>query len=567
MRNFRAAQVMLLLAGLLSWASAQAQERILSFHSEINIAADASMQVEETIRVRAEGQNIRRGIYRDFPTDYTDRYGNAYKVGFDLIGVTRDGVRERSRTERRANGVRVYIGSKNILLEPGEYSYTLLYTTHRQIGFFEDHDELYWNVTGNGWAFPIDTASATVVLPQQVPASSIKLQGFTGKAGSKEQNYSTEVTDGKAYINSTRPLKAAQGLTLVASWPKGVVREPGSWRRLVYLMQDNRGLLLAVAALLLSAVYLHLVWIRYGRDPAPGVIFPRYEPPGGYSPASARYISKMGYDGTVLAAAVINLAVKGYVAIINTDGDFRLQRTSSSEKLAAGESALLSLLFVDGPDLELDNKNHSVIGPARSAHKRALQRDYLNIYFRRNTAKIAPSVLGSLAIAAAIVILQAFTPAVAAVLVADLLLHALYIYLLRAPTPRGRLLLDQLMGFKLYLEVAEQEDLNRRHPPEKTPELFERFLPFAVALGVEQAWAEQFAEVFRNLGAEQAAAYKPSWYSGQFNSSRLGSFAGEVGGSFSAAISSAATPPGSSSGSGGGGSSGGGGGGGGGGGW
>jgi uncharacterized membrane protein YgcG len=566
-RTFAPRQILLLLAGWLIAATAGADERILSFHSQITIAADAGMRVEETIRVAAEGNSIRRGIYRDFPTEYTDAYGNAYTVDFKLVEVTRDGSPEPSHTERRSNGVRIYIGAQDRLLPPGEYSYTLVYNTRRQIGFFADHDELYWNVTGNGWVFSIDTASAEVVLPQLVPAADISVEGFTGSTGSRQRNYTAAVAQGRASIHTTRPLLAAQGLTLVASWPKGVVQEPGNWQRLVYLLEDNRGLLLALAALLLSWLYLHLAWMRYGRDPEPGVIFPRYEPPAGYSPASARYIIRMGYDAKVLSAAVINLAVKGYLSISKDGREFRLQRRSSTQKLAPGESALLSLLFVGGPDLELDNKNHAVIGQAKAAHQRALQRDYLNIYFRRNTAKIAPSVLGSLAVAALIGMLQGFTPVAIAVLLANVLLHAIYIYLLRAPTPKGRLLLDQLMGFKLYLEVAEKDDLDRGHPPEKTPQLFERFLPYAVALGVEQAWAEQFAEVFSRIGDRQTAAYSPAWYSGSFNAARLGSFAGDLGGSFSSAISSAATPPGSSSGSGGGGSSGGGGGGGGGGGW
>jgi uncharacterized membrane protein len=119
----------------------------------------------------------------------------------------------------------------------------------------------------------------------------------------------------------------------------------------------------------------------------------------------------------------------------------------------------------------------------------------------------------------------------------------------------------------LYLNVAEKDDLNIAHPPEKTPELFERYLPFAVALGVAQQWAEQFTEVFARLAAEKGQVYNPYWYSGDFNASRLDSFADDISSSFSSAISSAGSPPGSSSGGGGGGFSGGGGGGGGGGGW
>jgi uncharacterized membrane protein len=145
--------------------------------------------------------------------------------------------------------------------------------------------------------------------------------------------------------------------------------------------------------------------------------------------------------------------------------------------------------------------------------------------------------------------------------------HILFYWLLRAPTERGRRLMDKLEGFKSYLEVAEKDELNLRNPPEKTPELFERYLPFALALGVEQAWAEKFAGVFARLEASGSASYHPAWYHGHFNPHAIGSFTSGVGASLTSAISSASTPPGSSSGSGGGGFSGGGGGGGGGGGW
>jgi uncharacterized membrane protein len=148
-----------------------------------------------------------------------------------------------------------------------------------------------------------------------------------------------------------------------------------------------------------------------------------------------------------------------------------------------------------------------------------------------------------------------------------IVLHIVFAYLLKAPSGRGRRLMDKLEGFKVYLEVAEKDDLALRHPPDLTPELFERYLPYAIALGVEQKWAEQFSDVFARLEATDHGAYSPRWYKGKFSSNRMGNFASNVSSSFSSAVSSAATPPGSSSGSSGGGSSGGGGGGGGGGGW
>ena len=146
-----------------------ASETILSFASHISVDPDASMRVTETIKVVSAGDQIKRGIFRDFPTTYKDHAGNKYTVGFAILAVARDGKSEAYHTETLSNGVRIYMGRKEYLLPPGEYTYTLSYRTDRQLGFFKDHDELYWNVTGNGWNFPIETASATVVLPPGKP--------------------------------------------------------------------------------------------------------------------------------------------------------------------------------------------------------------------------------------------------------------------------------------------------------------------------------------------------------------------------------------------------------------
>ena len=557
----------LLFVGILGFGSVHAEERILSFHSDIRIAVDGSMIVAETIAVRAEGRNVQRGIFRDFPTSYEDTYGNRYVVDFEVLDVRRDGTAEAWHSEPRANGVRVYIGSADRRLAPGEYHYLIRYRTGRQIGFFDGHDELYWNVTGNGWSFLIDAVSAVVRLPEDVPAEELTMAGYTGPAGAKGQDYLTSVQAGGAEIRATRPLRSREGLTLVMTWPKGVVAEPGAVQRLGFLLHDNRGLLIALLTLLGVSGYLYVMWSRHGRDPDAGVVFAHYEPPDGYSPASARYISAMGYDHKVLSAAVINLAVKGYLSITRQDDNYVLNKTSSREFLAPGESVLLKRLFSNGLVLELDDGNHATLKSAMAAHKRALQRDYLNTYFRKNTTLLLPAVVGSILAVVAVFHLDAFTPAVVAVFVLIAALHALFAYLLKTPTEKGRRLMDKLAGFRLYLDVAEKDDLNLRNPPDLTPALFERYLPFAIALGVEQAWAEQFTAVFSALEVARGNSYRPGWYHGDFDSMRLGSFANSVGSGFTAAISSASTPPGSSSGGGGGGFSGGGGGGGGGGSW
>ncbi|MGH9509820.1 MAG: DUF2207 domain-containing protein, partial [Terriglobales bacterium] len=176
-------------SGFPSDISQLGDERILDYHSDITVHADGSMDVRETIKVRARGEQIKRGIYREFPTRYKDRLGNPYRVGFEVVEVLRDGRPDAWHTKDRENGVAVYIGREDVFLRPGEYTYTIAYRTNRQLGFFPDHDELYWNVTGNGWDFFIDQASATVSLPQRVSSSSLRLEGYTGPQGAQGRDF------------------------------------------------------------------------------------------------------------------------------------------------------------------------------------------------------------------------------------------------------------------------------------------------------------------------------------------------------------------------------------------
>ena len=542
-----------------------AQEHIISYHSDIDIDVDGSMVVTETLRVHVEGVNIQRGIFRDFPTDYRDRLGNHYIVAFDVLGITLDGVSEPWRSERLSNGVRVYIGAENVFLQPGDYSYLIRYRTDRQIGFFEDHDELYWNVTGNGWGFSILNASTTVNLPGNVAAADMSIAAFTGYEGSSGQNYTGSVQNGSAVFSTTQTLAPRAGLTIVVSWPKGLIPEPTALQRAGYLLFDNRGLLLMLLALLLSLIYLYKSWTFVGRDPEAGVVFPHYEPPKGYSPASTRYILKMGYDNKAFSAAIINLAVKGHLTISKVADEYTLSRAESDAQLAPGEETLMTFLFSREDYLVLDSENLLVISKAKKAHSKKLEKDYNKIYFNLNTAVLAPSLVGTIVLFIVVALTGGLTLMAGATFALIDVIHVVFFFLLRAPSVKGRTLMDKLEGFKLYLEVAEQDDLNLKNPPDKTPELFESYLPFALALGVEQAWAEQFTEVFTKLEMETGRDYRPIWYGGTFHCDNIGGFTTDIGANFNTAISAATTAPGSTSG--GGGFSGGGGGGGGGGGW
>jgi len=559
---------LLLLAVVAAWTTpARADERILDYQSDIQVTADGGMTVTEHIKVRAEGRRIQRGIYRDYPTDYRDRLGNRYKVGFDVLDVQRDGHSEPWHTARRDNGVRVYIGNRHLTVSPGVHEYTLTYHTSRQIGFFANHDELYWNVTGTGWAFPIDHAGATVRLPVDVDPARLKAYGYTGAQGADGHALLARLTGDGATYATTRVLAAHQGLTLVLAFPKGLVRAPDARQKLLWLLQDNHNLLLGLLGLALLWFYYGLAWNRCGRDPASGPLVARYDPPGGDSAAALRYVRRMGYDNTCLTAGMLDLAARGCMDIEQTGRkEYRLDRKADAPvgSLRGDGKALFQALFAGGDSLALEQAERTRIIKARKAHERALSLTYEKNYFLTHTGTLLPGVLISLATLSALMYHASLT--VIPIFLALIGTNIAFYHWMKAPTQLGARLLDGIEGFRWYLGVAEKQELDARYRPESHPELFARYLPYAVALDVGSAWGDRFAN---SLDAEQMRQAQPGWYhgtnAGLFAAGNLGAFSASVGAGVSSAIASASVAPGSSSGSGG--FSGGGGGGGGGGGW
>jgi hypothetical protein len=555
---------------------AAAEERILNYRSDVDIAPDGRLTVTETIRVKAEGNQIQRGIYREFPTRYRDRFGNHYRVDFSVISVRRDGQAEAWHTKEMSNGIRTYFGRADHLLDPGVYEYEFIFTTNRQLGFFDEHDELWWNVTGNGWIFPIDHAVATVTLPFEAEADRLGLLNYVGPQGSTETSSAARVVDQHSvYFESGRPLQPWEGMSIIVSWPKGLMSEPGTLQKSGWFLADNAAAIVLLIGLLLTFAWYHWAWGKVGRDPRKGVIIPRFEPPAGLSPAATRYVWDMGFNRNAFTAAIISLAVKGQLTIEEGTGvfkrDYTLHRNpeAAETELSKGEQAVLrALLPFSTATIELDDKNYKEFQAARQALSSALRKEYLGRLFHLNRIYLAPPWLISLA-AAGIAFFLDGGPVVWAVYIALVLaLHGLFSFLMRAPTPDGRRVMDEIEGFRMYLDTAERDRLDRMRSPALTPEVFESFLPYAYALGVENNWCKRFASELPEE-ARQASGYHPSWYSGNRRGMNAISHIGDsFGSSFSSAISSASKAPGSSSGGGGGGgSSGGGGGGGGGGGW
>jgi hypothetical protein len=643
MRHLLNSCVFLFLVALLSWAvpSFAQTERILDFHSDIALQDDSSLQVTETITVVAAGGLIRHGIFREFPTHYADPYNNRYAVGFQMISATRDSIDETFRVENYSNGVRIYLGDPNAMVPPGRHVYTLTYTTNRQLGFFSDHDELFWNVTGLGWSFRIDQASATVHLLPTIPADQLILSGFTGPKGSRESKLSSSREADAFQFTATRPLFAKEGLSILLKWPKGYVTPPTFSQKAEYFFRDNRDALLLGTGLLVLLLYYLIAWAEVGRDPQPGVIMPRYEPPSTLSPAAMRYLVHMGFDNKTFAAAILDMAARGYLKIKEDAGSYILSLTDKDERvLTPDEKQIAGVLFEGRKVIWLHQENHQVIQAAMLAVQKWLKTAEYKVYFVTNSRYLLPPVLLSLAIVVIYLVAQggpqlfigaflcfwltfwsigvavllknvvqswhaAFSRgeipfgntvkaifitlfcipfvggefmglaflvktssvALAVFMVASAVLHIVFLYLMKAPTYAGRRLLDQVEGFKMFLGAVDSDRLNRAMPPQQTPAVFEKFLPYALALDVEQDWADKFSAVLAAAGTvpgNSGVAYTPSFYSGSSLGAFTGSsFASSFSGSFTSAISSSSSAPGSGGGGGSGGSGGGGGGGGG----
>lgn len=684
-------------------AQSRPPERILSYDVAIRVLPDSSMDVAETIRVRAAGEQIKHGILRDFPTEYHDARGELHEVGFRVTKVLRDGQPEEYSVSSFSNGKRVRIGRASVNLAPGEYTYLIGYRTDHQLGFFADHDELYWNATGF-WGFEIDKATVHVALPEGTPAENIQLEAYTGVSGAKGTAYTAQVVDGVPSFATTAPLDAYEGLTIVVGWPKGFVTPPPpvqrrtprslSWQDLtsggwwkIRVMRDAGGIAMATCALILLFL-LAGAWMLLGRDPQGRSITVTYEPPEHLSPAAMRYARTLNVDAKALTAAVLSLAAKKYLSVQKDGSTYALTRTGTEANppLSPDEERIAQSLFSeDSATLqarqtfekqvsELEKKHPvlaqmaeglmSLAGPSDDATTVRLRRSSPRLLHafdaaRKDLTRTLPAktlmrthwwvitlavlyalaatalclsrypgqlaadngfpaplaivfmvfnvfcVLALAARVAALLPVESFAPQrslwakirnvigliVAAAFAAGTgwlvalatsvewaaafaflwLEIALFARLIKQPTKLGQRYWDEIEGFRQFLAEVDEDRLNRMNPPSKTPALFERMLPYALALDCEVAWAKKFEAVLAMAATADASghtSYSPSWYSGPAGGMlNAAAFTDAFASSFTSAIASSTTPPGSSSGGGGGGSSGGGGGGGGGGGW
>lgn len=624
-------------------------ETIISHSSIIEVQTDRSIIVTETIRVKSEAREIKRGIWRYIPTESRGDNGYAIDHGLEVLEVLRDGKLDDWHSESEASGERIYIGNADVFLKPGIYTYKLKYRTWRLVRDLPEADEIYWNATGNFWNFPIQAAVAQVRLPEGVKIQQARV--FTGGFGSTANN-GMITYDGALNIifRSNQAFAPGEGMSVVVGFEKGLMEPPSDWDRFWTYISDRRALFLPALSFLIVFAYFYSAWNAVGRDPQKGTIIPLFYPPKNFSPALTHYVHNFGWKKsgwTAFTAALISLATKGLVKLGQSGKDTNVTVTDKEpDDLPSGELKLYTWFHAKG-SVTINKDIGKSLHELHADFIETIEDENRRTYFNRNTGFIILGLALSLLSLVGMLYFEvlhfvwlvvAIVAGIFVAMVSGMLSHAgkgvrisrgigffIFFVLLsnvssgflasldlfdfgalytgdfwastkgfvqgqpgaiaaisivvinvgfgltmRAATVQGRKIMDQIEGFKLYMETAEKERLNIHGAPDLTVERFEKILPYAVALGVEKPWSEHFEkELARNAVNPDDQSYNPAWHTGRgWRTSRIASNIASTASGMSAAMIAAQPASSSSSGfSSGGGFSGGGGGGGGGGGW
>jgi uncharacterized membrane protein YgcG len=514
---FQRAAVLALLAITLSPSVFARQLKIEKFSAEIFVQPDATLDVTETIKMNFIG--VWHGLYRTIPVEYVTPQGFNYSLFVKFVGAT-DAADQPLKVESSREGH--YLKWKIYVEDATDVDRTihLHYQVRNGLKFFEDHDELYWNVTGDEWDVPVGDASAQIILPPGV--TGVRTNEFTGSYRSRGQDAEVTASENTVEVSMTRPLSFHEGLTVVVGWDKGFVKEPGTSDLIDQFMASNWPIFLPVP------VFLFMFWLWYtrGRDPRVGPIAVQYAPPEGMSPAEAGTLVDEAAAMRDITATIVDLAVRGYIVIEekeksgmmgllhNKEYVFHLKKgVKEWASLKPHELVLLAGIFSNGllPDVELSSLQNEFYTKLPGIKNGIFEELMHHGYFQhrpdyvRSTFVGGGLVLGGLFffLGNALANKMGMAPApffVAAILSAGIIVG--FGWIMSARTADGAKALASVLGFEDFLTHVEADHMDRIS---QTPETFEKFLPYAMALGVEKKWVGAFQNIYTQ---------PPSWYQG-----------------------------------------------------
>jgi len=480
-------------------------EEIRSFQSNIYIEKDGTINVEENIEYDFEAAR-RHGIYRDIPLRYDYGY-KKYSIKLDIENATDFNdtpyIYEASKSGGWEN---IRIGDPDITIS-GIHGYRIKYSVRGAVTFFEDYDELYWNVTGDEWRVPILNAGANIYFDEDI-TDGVKAACYTGVRGSKNQDCNYETNNAGFKFTTLNSLGGGEGLTIVVAIPKGVIEEPSSLSKSLWFISDNWYFGLPF----LTFFTLLYFWNTKGKDPeGNGVIAVKYEPPEDISPAEAGTLIDERANILDITSTIIDLAVRGFLKIEEiestkffffTDRDYKLLRTQKTdEALKSYEEKVLSGVFKGKETImvsELRNKFYTEL----PGIKKALYMELINkSYFPTNPENVR-KIYKWVGIGTMILgfFLIGIFPLGFSIGVSGLTVLIFSRYMPRK-TKKGSLKNEELLGFREFIERAEVDRIYRL--AKEDPTLFDRVLPYALVFGLEDKWAGAFKDMYKE---------PPDWY-------------------------------------------------------
>lgn len=496
-------------------------EYIKSFVSDISINLDGTINITETITVMSVGSDIRYGIYREFPTRYKDRYGNFYNTGFKLISTLIDNKIIEPEIKSTYSGYKIIIKNPE-LLSYGLHTFVIKYITSRQLGFFhnsqENFVEFYFNITGNSWKFPIFYACANITLPKNLPLNLVNVYAYTGKVNGKDYSFNI---NNLIKIETTKPIDIGSGFTVAINWPHGYILEPTLKEKAEKFSADNILTILLLLCIILLVMLLIYFYIKKIIDSKKYTVIPLYNLPANLTPAVVRFISEQYLDNIAIAANVVYLAVHGFLTI-----DYKKYFLSSSyiltkldknpkQDLSGNLKYILDSVFSKASAVSLPF-SRSIGQVLVQSVEMSLKLNFSS-YFNNTPKNII--TLGTIICTIFAFIVAEFNRFnMIASLVFALLLFWSFIWFiifssaLKNWTDEGLKLKAQIDGFKMFLNATQEEFLKIvGSTPEQNPELYEKYLPYAMALGVEKNWNAKFAPYFK-IQEAQKNIVSPYWH-------------------------------------------------------
>jgi uncharacterized membrane protein len=512
-------------------------EEVADFSQEIVIDKSGGLTINEIVTYDFF-EASKHGIYRDIPYKYEARGGN-YNLRLTVNSITdENGLPYNYQVLGQGDAKRIKIGDEEEFVT-GRKIYAIQYEIKRAINFFDDADELYWNVTGDQWPVPIVQSKSTIIFPEPVAETGLQATCYTGPLGSTAECVSTRfVYEGAGLVKQAvfidDVIQPGSNFTFALSFPKGTILEPTFLAKLLDILKDN--FILGLPFLVFIGFYYF--WYKHGRDlGGRGTIVAQFDAPDGLSPMGVGTLIDERADNKDFSANIVNLAVKGYLKIVQLETGFIFKKPDyvfvalpGGEKISRSEKEIFDAIFLEGhleTDMEkiaeikniakLDKIDKAVyLSDLKNIFYKHLESIKVNIYkelterdyFQKNprNLRILYTVIGAITMFLSIYA-GAFMGFLATISLAlSGLIIIIFAQIIPAKTAKGTLAKEHILGLKRYLQVAEKDRLEFHQAPAKNPEIFEKLLPFAMVLGVEKEWAKQFEDIYQGV--------RPSWYAG-----------------------------------------------------